>query len=139
MMSSITNQVLQNQIKPIQRPEIFIYCLGFGASTYINMMSGTYLPYFWSDIMRLPLAAMATIMLISRILDGVTDIFMGFMVDRTKSKYGKARPWLLWMALPGLLSMSALFYAPNLSDTGLIIYAFIPLHGGTRSAPLLVP
>ena len=106
-------------------PEMFVFCLGFGANTFFNMMYGTYLPYFWSDIMRVPLAAMATILLISRILDGSTDIFMGFMVDRTKSRYGKARPWVLWMALPGLISISALFYVPRLSETGLIIYAFI--------------
>jgi len=122
IMSSIANPLQQNQIKP---PEMFIYCLGFGANTFINMMYGAYLPYFWTDIMMLPLAAMATIMLISRIFDGVSDIFIGFMVDRTKSKYGKARPWLLWMALPGLISFSALFYIPSFSETGLIIYAFI--------------
>lgn len=121
----MTNPLQQNQIKPLKWPEISIYCLGFGANTFTNMMLGAYLPFFWSDVMMLPLTAMATIMLVSRLLDGSSDIFMGFMVDRTKSRYGKARPWLLWMALPGLISFSALFYAPNLSETGLIIYAFI--------------
>ena len=125
MMSSITNPLQQNQIKPLKWPEISVYCIGFGGVNFINVMCGTYLPYFWTDIMILPLAAMATIMLISRIFDGVSDIYIGFMVDRTKSKYGKARPWLLWMALPGLISMSALFYVPSFSETGLIIYAFI--------------
>jgi GPH family glycoside/pentoside/hexuronide:cation symporter len=122
---SIVNPLQQNQIKPLRWSEMFVFCLGFGANTFVNMMIGAYLPYFWSDIMRVPLAAMATIMLISRILDGSSDIFMGFMVDRTKTRYGKARPWVLWMALPGLISMSALFYVPSLRETGLIIYAFI--------------
>ena len=124
-MSSISNPLQQSQIKPLKWPEMSAYCLGFGANTFINMMYGTYLPYFWTDIMMLPLAAMTTIMLISRIFDGVSDIYIGFMVDRTKSRYGKARPWLLWMALPGLISMSALFYVPGLSKTGIIFYAFI--------------
>ena len=124
-MSTIAEQLHQNQVKLIEWPEMFVYCLGFGANTFVNMMYGTYLPYFWTDIMMLPLAAMTTIMLISRVFDGVSDIFMGFLVDRTKSGYGKARPWLLWMALPGLISMSALFYVPGLSKTGIIIYAFI--------------
>ncbi|MBN2418396.1 MAG: MFS transporter [Deltaproteobacteria bacterium] len=101
------------------------FCLGYGANTFINMMYGIYLPFFWTDIMMLPLAAMTTIMLFSRIFDGVSDIYTGFMVDRTKSRYGKARPWLLWMALPGLISMSALFHVPGLSKTGIIIYALI--------------
>jgi GPH family glycoside/pentoside/hexuronide:cation symporter len=125
MMSLITNPLQQNQIKPLKWPEISVYCLGFGANTFINMMYGQYLPIFWSDIMLSPLAAMSIIMLISRIFDGVSDVYIGFMVDGTKSKYGKARPWLLWMALPGLLSMSALFYVPGFKGIGLIIYAFI--------------
>ena len=124
-MPSIANPLQQNQIHQLNWPEMFIYCLGMGAGSFAFLGFGTYLPYFWSDIMKLPLAAMGTIMLISRLFDGVSDIFMGFMVDRTESKYGKARPWLLWMALPGLISMSALFYVPDLSETGLIIYAFI--------------
>jgi GPH family glycoside/pentoside/hexuronide:cation symporter len=64
-------------------------------------------------------------MLSSRIFDGITDIFVGFMVNGTKSKYGKARPWLLWMSLPGLISLSALFYVPGFKGTALNIYAFI--------------
>ena len=115
----------QSQIKALKRPEMTVYCLGFGANTFINMMYGIYLPFFWSDIMLLSLVAMTFIPIISRILDGVSDIYVGFMVDRTKSKYGKARPWLLWMALPGLVSISALFHVPSFRDTGLIIYAFI--------------
>ena len=75
--------------------------------------------------MLLPLLAMTFIPIISRILDGVSDIYVGVMVDRTKTRYGKARPWLLWMALPGLISMSALFYVPGFEDTGLIVYALI--------------
>ncbi len=124
-MSSTVYPLQQNQIKPLKWPEMTAYCLGFGANTFINMMYGTYLTKFWTDIMILPLAAITTIMLISRIFDGVTDIYVGFMVERTKSGYGKARPWLLWMALPGLISMSVLFYVPGLSVTGVIIYAFI--------------
>lgn len=124
-MTSIISPLQQNQIKPLYWPEMTYYCQGFGAVMFIGGMHMIYLPYFWSDIMMLPLAAMASIMLISRLLDGVSDIFIGFLVDKTKSKYGKARPWLLWMALPGLISMSVLFYVPGLRGTGLIIYAFI--------------
>ena len=125
IMASIANPLSQTQTKPLKWPEMFVYCLGFGANTFINMMLGVYLPYFWSDIMMVPLTATATVMLVSRFLDGGTDIYIGFMVERTKSGLGKARPWLLWMALPGLVSMSALFFVPSLSETGLIIYSFI--------------
>ncbi|MFC1839244.1 MFS transporter [Thermodesulfobacteriota bacterium] len=124
-MSSTANPLQQNQIRPLQRPEMFVFCLGFGANTFINMMYGQYLPIFWAKIMLLPTAAMTVILFTSRIFDGVTDIFVGFMVNGTKSRYGKARPWLLWMALPGLISMSVLFYVPGLKGMVLIIYAFM--------------
>ena len=124
-MSSIAEQSHQNQVKPLMWPEMTAYCLGFGSNTFINMMYGTYLTKFWTDIMILPLAAITTIMIISRIFDGVTDIYVGFMVERTKSGYGKARPWLLWMALPGLISLSALFFVPGFKGIALIICAFI--------------
>jgi GPH family glycoside/pentoside/hexuronide:cation symporter len=125
MMSSITNPLPHNQIKPLNRPEMFSFCLGFGTNTFVNMMVGQYLPIFWAKIMLLPTAAASIIMLVSRIFDGVSDIYIGFKVNGTKSRYGRARPWLLWMALPALLTMSALFFVPNLSENGLIIYAFI--------------
>lgn len=88
-----------------------------GVSNYIN--------FFWSDIALLPLAAISSILLFSRLLDGVTDIIIGFLVDRTKSKHGKARPWLLWMAAPATISLIALFYVPDISTTAKIIYYFI--------------
>ncbi len=128
-MISTPDSLQQSQIKALERPEMFAFCIGFGANTFINMMYGQYLPIFWTDVMLLPLAAMTLIMLISRIFDGISDIYIGFMVDRTKSRYGKARPWLLWMALPGLISMSALFFVPGFKGMALIIYAFITYNG----------
>jgi GPH family glycoside/pentoside/hexuronide:cation symporter len=99
--------------------------LGFAAVSFINLGIGTYLTYFWTDVALVPIAAIGTILLVSRFLDGGTDIAMGFIVDRTQTKFGKARPWLLRMLVPGILSMILLFYAPNLSETGKVVYAFV--------------
>lgn len=109
----------------LSKRELIAYSLGFSAVSFINLGIGTYLTYFWTDVALVPIAAIGTILLISRFFDGGTDIAMGFIVDRTESKYGKARPWLLRMLIPGVLSMILLFYAPNLSDTGKIAYAFV--------------
>ncbi len=105
--------------------EIMIYCVGYAALFLVQSMLSNYLTFFWTDVALIPIAAIGVIYVISRLLDGVTDIFIGFRVDRTRSKLGKARPWLLWMALPSLLSMILLFYVPNISVTGKIIYAFV--------------
>ncbi|MCR3921877.1 MAG: glycoside-pentoside-hexuronide (GPH):cation symporter [Firmicutes bacterium] len=122
---SVTNPLLEKNKSQLGNTEITMFSLGFAAISFINLGFGTYLSYFWSDIALIPLAAMGSIFVISRFLDGGTDIVIGFLVDRTNTKYGKARPWLLWMALPGLLSMAALFYVPNFSETGRIAWAFI--------------
>ncbi|MCR3922804.1 MAG: glycoside-pentoside-hexuronide (GPH):cation symporter [Firmicutes bacterium] len=124
-MSKVSSPLLQKQVKPLGPPEMMMYALGFGAGSLVNLGFGTYLSFFWSDIAMIPLAAIGTIFAVSRLLDGGTDIFIGFMVDRTKTKYGKARPWLLWMALPGAISLSMLYYVPNFSESGKIIYAFV--------------
>lgn len=93
-----------------------------------NAISGLVgmLTYFYTDKVGLAAATVGTIMLISRILDAFTDLYMGKLVDGTKSKYGKARPWLLWVSIPTLLAIILLFTVPaNASLTVKNIYAFL--------------
>ncbi|WP_245996258.1 MFS transporter [Paenibacillus taihuensis] len=85
----------------------------------------TFLTYFYTDVAGVAAATVGTILLISRILDGVIDIGMGVAMDKTKSKRGKARLWLLWMAIPFAISAVLLFTMPDLGTTGKIIYIFI--------------
>ena len=75
------------------------YGVGDLASNIIFTGFSFFLVYFYTDIVSIPVAIVGTVMLVSRIFDGVTDIIMGIVVDRTKSRFGKARPWLLWMAI----------------------------------------
>lgn len=105
--------------------EMMSYSIGFSASSLINLGVATYLSYFWSDIALVPLGAISVILLVSRFLDGGTDILVGYWVDKTQTKYGKARPWLLWMLGPAVISFALLFYVPNLGVAGKIAYAFI--------------
>ena len=85
----------------------------------------TYLTFFLTDNMLISAASVSLILLFSRIIDAFTDIWMGSLIDKTKSKLGKARPWLLWMAAPAVISMALLFVVPPFNETGRIIYAFI--------------
>lgn len=71
-------------------------------------------------------AAIGTMFMVSRIFDGISDIIMGIIIDRTKSKYGKARPWVLWMAIPFGVAVILQFAVPkSFSPVGKLIYAYI--------------
>ena len=85
----------------------------------------TYLTFFLTDNMLISAASVSLILLISRIIDAITDLWMGTLIDRCKSKFGKARPWLIWMAAPAAISISLTFYVPALNETGRMIYSFI--------------
>jgi GPH family glycoside/pentoside/hexuronide:cation symporter len=81
--------------------------------------------YYYTDIFGIPVAAVGTLFLLSRIWDAVNDPLMGAVADRTKSKYGRFRPWIKWTAFPfGILAV-LMFTTPDLSVDGKIIYAYV--------------
>lgn len=106
--------------------ERFSYgCGDFGCNIIYTAMSA-FLLFYYTDYAGVNALAVGTIMMISRIFDGVSDIIMGVIVDRTKSKFGKARPWLLRMCVPFALSGILLFSVPSSwSSTPKLIYVFI--------------
>lgn len=100
------------------------YALGDGAANIAWRGITTFLFIFYTDVFGINPAAVGLLMFIARFSDGVSDIAMGIIGDRTKSKYGKFRPWILWTAIPMGAMLSLLFTAPDLSATGKIIYAY---------------
>lgn len=101
------------------------YALGDGAANIAWRGVATYLIVFYTDVFGLAPAAVGLLMLIARSGDGLSDILMGIVGDRTKSKFGKFRPWILWTAIPLGIMLSLLFTAPNLSPNGKLAYAYI--------------
>lgn len=101
------------------------YCFGDPALTLMYTMTSTLLIYFYTNVVGISAAAVGMILLISRIFDGFSDVLMGMIIDRTHSKYGKARIWILRLAIPYALAAILLFTMPNIGDTGKIIYAFV--------------
>ena len=90
--------------------------LGDGAAQVaLNSINGLIgmLTYFYTDKVGIAAATVGTIMLITKFINAIADLLMGRIVDATKSKYGKARPWILWMALPTLASIILLFTVPT--------------------------
>lgn len=101
---------------------------GFGdcaANVYVAMAS-SFLTAYYTDTVGLAAMAVGTMMLLARIFDGATDLVMGVIVDKTKSKYGKARPWVLWTAPLMCIGLIAMFAVPSsLNQTQGLIYAYI--------------
>lgn len=95
------------------------------ASNLILVLTSTFVTFFYTDALGLNAAIIGTIMMLSRVFDGFTDIFMGFIMDQVKSKHGKARCWLLWLAIPIALAMVLVFLVPNIGETGKYIYVAI--------------
>jgi GPH family glycoside/pentoside/hexuronide:cation symporter len=112
----------------IQKTLRFKNYLGDGMGMIaLNGISGlvAMLPFFYTDKVGIAAATAGTIMMGARVIDAVTDISMGYVVDRTKSRFGKARPWMLYMAIPSFIAVAALFFVPaNASAMTKTIYAF---------------
>lgn len=101
------------------------YGSGDLASGLIYQGVGFFILIYWTNEALISPAAAGTILLVSRVFDGFTDIFFGRMVDKVKSRHGKARPWLLWLAVPFGLSAALVFWSPGSSDMINIVYAFV--------------
>ncbi|WP_202914427.1 MFS transporter [Streptococcus sp. S784/96/1] len=106
--------------------ERFAYGTGDFAGNIVYSAISIFLVFYYTDVVHADAAAVGTIMLVSRIFDGISDIIMGIIVDRTKSKFGKARVWLARLAIPYALSAVILFSVPtNASNTFKLIYIFL--------------
>ncbi len=100
---------------------------GFGdmSSSMFWKLFGSYLMIFYTDVFGISAAVVGTMFLITRIWDAVSDPIMGIIADRTHTKWGRFRPYLLWMAIPFAIIGVLTFYTPNVSLSNKIIYAYI--------------
>lgn len=103
------------------------FCYGFGdlASCLYWQTFMLYFTYFYTDVFLLPAGIAATMFLITRIFDGVNDPIMGMIADRTETRWGKFRPYLLWFAIPLALAGILTFTTPNFGLAGKTIWAYI--------------
>jgi GPH family glycoside/pentoside/hexuronide:cation symporter len=117
------------QFAPLSFKEKLGYGLGDMASNFYLSYFALFLLYYYTDIYGLAPAAVGLMLLISKIIDAVSDPGMGLIADRTESRWGKYRPYLLFGAVPyGLLGF-AIFFGPELSQTGKLIYAYVTYIG----------
>jgi Na+/melibiose symporter-like transporter len=105
--------------------EKFGYGLGDTASNLYFQMFINFLLFFYTDVFGIPAAVAGFLFMISRFWDAVNDPLMGIIADRTNTKWGKFRPYLIWMMLPLAIVGVLTFTTPELSLRGKIIYAYI--------------
>lgn len=100
---------------------------GFGdmSSSMFWKIFSYYLPIFYSNIYGLTLEHTALLLLVTRIWDAVSDPMMGILADRTHTRWGKYRPYLLWIALPFAICGVLLFTTPDMGYTGKLIWAYV--------------
>ena len=100
------------------------YALGDVASNFYWRLFDAFLFIFYTDVFGLSPAAVGTMMLVTRLIDAISDPFMGALADRTKTRFGKFRPYLLWGILPITAAGVLTFTVPDVSDGGKLVWAY---------------
>lgn len=114
-----------NRSKSFLYRQRFGYGLGDFACNLIWQVISLYLMYFYTDVMKLNAAGIAVMFIVCRVIDGITDLLVGYAIDKTKSRWGKSRPWFLFGAVPFAISAFLAFSVPNISPNGKLAYAYI--------------
>lgn len=99
---------------------------GSMGGNFIYATISSFATLYYTDSVGISAAVVGTMMLIARVLDGVSDVAMGTVIDNTNTKIGKARPWFLISIIPLVLSLILVFNVPqSLGDSGKIVYMYI--------------
>lgn len=100
---------------------------GFGdmASSMFWKLFGSYLMIFYTDVFGLPAAVVGTLFLVTRVWDSAFDPIVGVVADRTHSRWGKFRPYLLFLAIPFSVIGVLTFVTPSFGDNGKLVYAYV--------------
>jgi glycoside/pentoside/hexuronide:cation symporter, GPH family len=101
-------------------------CYGMGdlaGNLYWNTF-GTYLLFFYTDVFGISAAAAGTLCLVAWLLDGAMNPIMGLIADRTETRYGKFRPYLLWISIPLTVTGVLTFTTPHFAPAGMLIWAY---------------
>ena len=126
-MGEATGTEIEYRVKEkISVREKACYGVGAMADALIWSSVSAFGTYYYTNSAGLAAGAVGTMFLVSRIFDGFSDVLMGLIIDKTHSKHGKARPWLLWMSIPYALAAILLFSVPqSFSPIAKLVWAYI--------------
>ena len=100
------------------------YSLGDLAANFVFQTQIMFLSYFYTEVFGITAAAMGTLFLITRLWHAVIDPMMGAISDRTNTRWGKFRPWVLWTAVPFGVLFVLTYTTPDLDDRGKVVWAY---------------
>jgi glycoside/pentoside/hexuronide:cation symporter, GPH family len=125
-IQTATNQLPVSKIKEkLSLKEKLSYGMGDFASNIIWGVVGSFLLYFYTDVALIPVAATGTIFLVSRFLDAFIDPVIGGFIDRTNSKWGRTKPYIMFGIIPLCIFFVLSFTTVDASNTVKIIYAYV--------------
>ncbi|HHV84395.1 MAG TPA: MFS transporter [Petrimonas sp.] len=101
------------------------YGFGDAASSMFWKLFGMYLLFFYTDVFGIEAAAVGTMFLITRVWDSFFDPLVGILADRTETRWGKFRPYLLFLAIPFAVIGAFTFFTPAFSSADKVIYAYV--------------
>ncbi|MBQ9614235.1 MAG: MFS transporter [Lachnospiraceae bacterium] len=101
------------------------YGIGTGGGNIFSQIAAAFLLQYYTDTALISAGSIATMFLVCRVFDGISDLIMGGVVDKTKSKWGKARPWLILSGPLSLLGIVLLMHVPmGASEGAKLVYAY---------------
>jgi len=119
--NDVTRKTLQDRLSVREK---IGYGLGDAGGTVITCLIMNFLTFFYTDVFGLTPALVGTLFIALRIFDAVSDPLMGIIADRTQSRFGRFRPWQLWVAVPlGIIGVLT-FTVPDVSMSMKMLWAF---------------
>lgn len=112
--------------KTLTLPKKIAYGMGDSAWCFISLLVSSFMMIYLTDIVGLDPVIIGSLMFAARIFDGVSDLIFGYILDKTHTKHGKARPWMFWSMIGCAVGLAALFGTPeSLGDTAKYIWFFV--------------
>ena len=121
-MNMIKNNALEERIG---KKEIFAFGCGEVSTNILFAVTTVLLTFFYTDVIGVSAATVGLIIGVSQIFNGISDVAAGIIIDRTRSKYGKSRSWMLYMSVPYAISFVLLMTVPKVGEYAQAIYIFI--------------
>jgi sugar (glycoside-pentoside-hexuronide) transporter len=124
-MASFSDARLGSPAARLSVGEKIGYGLGDTAANFIFQTMLVFQTFFYTDVFGISPAEAGTLLLVARVWDAIFDPMMGVIADRTNTRWGKFRPWVLWTAIPFGLMGYLIFITPDLSHQGKLVYAYV--------------
>jgi glycoside/pentoside/hexuronide:cation symporter, GPH family len=115
--------MMRNTPETLSIREKLAYGVGDSAANFVFQTQITFLMYFYTNVFGIAAGTAGTILLVSRIVDAFNDPIVGALADRTNTRWGRYRPWVLWTAVPMAMALVLCFTTPALNATGKVIWA----------------